>query len=310
VIEGFSHVFTGWTYAPVAGAPSRNDNPKNYLGTMLAVDANHDFGPKPLLAGMIAPPGQSMQQDLELAHQVIVGHANVGPFIGKQLIQKLVTSAPTPAYVARISAVWNDNGVGQRGDLKAVVRAILMDPEARGARKIDPAYGKLVEPAVYLASLLRASDGATDGVYLRAQSSNLAQNVFYAPSVFNFYSPAYLVPETALVGPEFQLFTSATALARTNVVNALVFGNGIAPDPTVSGATGTHLDLSAYAAAAGDAAALVDRANAYLLGGAMPGAMRATILAAVNAVPASDTVGRARTVLYLVFSSVQYQVQR
>jgi uncharacterized protein (DUF1800 family) len=309
VIEGFSHVFTGWTYAPAAGAPSRNNNPKNYLGTMLAVDANHDFGPKPLLAGVIAPPGQSMQEDLELAHQVIVGHANVGPFIGKQLIQKLVTSDPTPAYVARISAVWNDNGAGQRGDLRAVVRAILTDPEARGARKIDPAYGKLVEPAVYLASLLRATNGTTDGVYLRAQSSNLAQNVFYAPSVFNFYSPAYQVPETALVGPEFQLFTSATALGRANVVNALVFGT-IGPDPTVVGSTGTHLDLSPYVAVAGDAGALVDRANAYLLGGTMPAAMRATILTAVNAVPASDVTSRARTALYLVFSSVQYQVQR
>jgi uncharacterized protein (DUF1800 family) len=310
VIEGFSHVFTGWTYAPAPGAPSRSNNPKSYLGTMLAVDANHDFGPKALLGGVIAPANQSMQQDLEFAHQVIAGHANVGPFIGKQLIQKLVTSDPTPAYVARITAVWNDDGAGQRGDLKAVVRAILLDPEARGARKIDPAYGKLVEPAVYLASMLRAANGATDGVFPRAQSSNLSQNVFYAPSVFNFYSPAYQVPETSLIGPEFQLYTSATALGRANVVNALVFSSAIAPDPTVYGATGTRVDITPYVAVAGDAGALADRVNTYLLNAAMPASMRATVIAAVNAVPASDPTTRARTALYLVFSSVQYQVQR
>jgi uncharacterized protein (DUF1800 family) len=311
VIEGFSHVFTGWTYAPVAGQTSRNNNPKNYLGTMIAVDADHDFGAKLLLAGITAPANQSMQQDLEFAHQVIANHANVGPFIGKQLIQKLVTSDPTPGYVSRVSAVWSDNGAGLRGDLTSVIRAILLDPEARGARKIDPAYGKLVEPAVYLASVLRATNGSTDGVFPRLQSANLSQNVFSAPSVFNFYSPAYQVPATALVGPEFQLFTSATAIGRANVMNALLFSaNGIAPDASVFGATGTKVDLSPYTAVAASSAALADRANSYLLGGTMPASMRSAIMSAVDAVPVSDPATRARTALYLVLSSVQYQVQR
>jgi uncharacterized protein (DUF1800 family) len=310
-IEGFSHVFTGWTYAPLSGQPSRNNNPRNYLGSMIPVAANHDVNGKPLLSGVWTTPGLDMQQELQLAHQNIASHPNVGPFIGKQLIQKLVTSDPTPAYVARVTAVWNDNGAGQRGDLKAVVRAILLDPEARGARKIDPGYGKLVEPAVYLASVLRATNGQTDGVYPRAQSSNLAQNVFYAPSVFNFYSPSYQIPSSGLTGPEFQLYTSATAIARANVMNALLFSaNGIAPDPTVYGSTGTQLDLSPYIAVAGDAGALADRANAYLMNGTMSAAMRDAIVTAVNAVAASDTATRARTALYLVFSSTQYQVQR
>jgi uncharacterized protein (DUF1800 family) len=311
VIEGFSHVFTGWTYAPVAGTASHNNNPKNYLGAMIPVSANHDFSGKPLLSGVWAAANLDVQQDLVFAHQNIVNHPNVGPFLGKQLIQKLVTSDPTPGYVARVTGVWNDDGTGQRGNLKAVVRAILLDPEARGARKIDPDYGKLVEPAVYLASAVRAANGQTDGGYLRTQSSNLAQNVFYAPSVFNFYSPAYQVPGTGLTGPEFQLFTSATAIARANVMNALFFGvNGIGADPTVYGSTGTQVDLSAYAAVAGDAGALADRANAYLMNGTMPAAMRGAIVTAVNAVPSSDPTTRARTALYLVFSSAQYQVQR
>lgn len=311
VIEGFSHVFTGWTYAPLAGQASRNNNPRNYLGAMIPVTANHDFNGKPLLSGVWAAPNLSMQDDLQGAHQNIANHANVGPFIGKQLIQKLVTSDPTPGYVSRVSAVWNDNGAGIRGDLKAVVRAILLDPEARGARKIDPAYGKLVEPAVYLASVLRATNGSTDGVFPRLQSATLSQNVFYAPSVFNFYSPAYQVPSAGLVGPEFQLFTSATAIARANAMNALLFSaSGIAPDASVYGATGTKVDLSPYIAVAASSSALADRADAYLLGGTMPSSMRSAIVSAVEAVPASDPATRARTALYLVFSSVQYQVQR
>jgi uncharacterized protein (DUF1800 family) len=310
VVEGFSHIFTGWTYAPVAGAASRNNNPKNYLGTMLPVDANHDFGIKVLLSNLFVPPNQTMQQDLELAQQSIVQHPNVGPFIARQLIQKLVTGDPTPAYVTRVASVFNDNGAGQRGDLKAMVRALLLDPEARGARKIDPAYGKLTEPALFLTGLLRATNGTSDGVYPRAQASNLSQNVFYSPTVFNYYSPSYQVPGTALIGPEFQLLTSATAIARANVTNALIFGNGIAPDATVFGATGTQVDLSAYAAVAADAGALADRIDRNLLGGTMPAGMRSAIINAVNAVAASDSTGRARAALYLAFASPQYQVQR
>ena len=192
-----------------------------------------------------------------------------------------------------------------------MVRAILLDPEARGARKIDPAYGKLQEPVLWLAAMARATQAKSDGVYFRAQASSLSQNVFYAPSVFNFYSPAYQVPGTALIGPEFQLLTSATAIARANVANSLLFStNGIAPDSTVFGATGTKLDLSAYSAVANDANALADKVDRSLLNGTMPGAMRSAIVSAVNAVAATDAAGRARAALYLAFSSPQYQVQR
>ena len=311
VVEGFSHVFTGWTYPPVAGTASRNNNPRNYLGAMVGVDANHDFSSKLLLAGMTSPAGASMAQDLENAHQAIASHPNVGPFIGRQLIQKLVTGDPTPAYVARVTAAWNDNGAGQRGDLKAVLRAILLDPEARGARKIDPGYGKLQEPVLWLAALARATQAKSDGVYFRAQASSLSQNVFYAPSVFNFYSPSYEIPGTLLVGPEFGLFTSATAIGRANVANALLFtASGIPADSSVYGATGTQLDLSPYAAVAGDANALADRIDRTLLAGRMTAAMKSALVSAVNAVAATDPLGRARTALYLAFSSPQYQVQR
>jgi hypothetical protein len=251
-----------------------------------------------------------MQQDLLLALQNIAGHPNVGPFIGKQLIQKLVTSEPSPAYVARVTAAFDNNGAGQRGDLKAVVRAILNDPEARGARKIDPAYGKLIEPVLYMTGIARAIGAATDGVFFRAQSNALGQFVFYAPSVFNHYPFDYVVPGTPLLGPEFGIQTTTTAVSRANFANTLVFSNSIAPDASVYGATGTTTSLAAWQAVAADAGALADSLDRNLLGGTMSAAMRAAIVTAVNAASATDALARARTAIWLVVTSPQFQVQR
>jgi uncharacterized protein (DUF1800 family) len=309
-IKGFARVFTGWTYPVVYGATSRNNNPRNYLGNMLAIDANHETGTKLLLKGVVAPAGVPMPQDLDTALLNIVGHANVGPFIGRQLIQKLVTADPSPAYLARVTAVFDNNGAGQRGDLRAVVRAILTDAEARGARKIDPAYGKLVEPALYQTSLVRAFAGASDGVYLRAQSATLGQFVFYAPSVFNYYPFDYVVPGTTLLGPEFGIHTATTSIARANFANTLLFSNQINADNTVFGSSGTRLDLAPYQAIAQDPAALADRLDRNLLAGTMSAAMKGAIATAVNAVPATDPLGRARAAAWLVVTSPQYLVQR
>ena len=310
IIEGYAQVFTGWTYPAAPGATSKPNNPKSYLGSMVSVDAKHDFSAKTLLAGATAAAGLSMADDLAFAHRSIFQHPNVGPFISRQLIQKLVTSDPTPAYVARVAAVFANDGTGQRGNLRAVVRAILLDAEARGALKIDPGYGKLMEPALFAAATVRSLSGKSDGVFLRSQSASLSQDVFNAPSVFNFYSPSYVIPETTLVGPEFGLLTSATAIGRANFANTLVLGGDVAPDPSVFGATGTQLDVSAYAAVAANASALADRIEAKLLAGNMSTVLRQGIVSAVNAVAASDTTGRARTALYLTLSSPEYQVQR
>ena len=308
-IEGFAHVFTGWTYATIPGARARNNNPRNYEGDMIPVDATHDFGSKFLLGGVTAPAGLTVRADLEFALATIVSHPNVGPFIGRQLIQKLVASEPSPEFVARVAAVFADNGAGRRGDLKAVVRAILLDPDARGARTGEARDGKLSEPVLYLTAMARAFGGQTDGVYFRAASSTLSQFVFYAPSVFNFYPPGYVVPGTDLNGPEFALLTTATAINRANVAYSLIFSGTIAPDPTVFGATGTSINLAPYQAVAADATALVDRFDQMLMGGRMPDTMREAIVAAVNALPASDTLGRARAAAYLVISSPSFQVE-
>jgi uncharacterized protein (DUF1800 family) len=309
-IKGFSRVFTGWTYPTVAGAPSRGNNPRNYLGNMLGVAANHETGTKILLDGVVAAANLAMDDDLAFAHRNIFNHPNVGPFIVKQLIQKLVTSDPTPAYVSRVATVFNNNGAGLRGDLRAVVRAILLDPEARGAVKIDPAYGKLTEPVVYMTAVLRSLGGRTDGVYLRTASNTLGQYVFYPPSVFNYYPPDHVLPGTALLGPEFAIQNTSTAFARANFATALVLQTQIAPDSTVYGSTGTAVDLTAYQSLAADAGALADRLNTFLLAGRMTPAMRAAIVTAVNAVAATDPLGRARTAAWLVVTSPHFQVER
>jgi uncharacterized protein (DUF1800 family) len=309
-IEGFARAFTGWTYPTIPGATARNNNPRNYLGNMIPVTATHEFGTKALLRGVTAPANLTPQADLAFAHRNIFDHPNVGPFIGKQLIQKLVTSDPTPGYVARVASVFADNGAGQRGDLRAVVRAILLDPEARGARKIDPGYGKLSEPVLYLTSIARAFGARSDGVAFRAPSSQLGQFVFYPPSVFNYFPPDFSVPGTSMPGPEFGIQTTNTAIARTNVAGSIIFANQILPDSTVYGATGTVLDFGPYQAVAANAAALADLLDRDLMAGTMSAAMKAAIVGAVNAVPASDTLGRARTAAFLVVTSPQFQVER
>lgn len=309
-IDGFSRAFTGYTYATAPGQPARTNNPRYFEGTMVAVDANHETGTKQLLDGVVTPAGLSMADDLAFTLRNIANHANVGPFLGKQLIQKLVTGDPSPGYVARVTAVFDNNGVGQRGDLGAVVRAILTDVEARGAFKVDSGYGKMTEPIVYLAALARAFGGRTDGVAFRGASNTLGQFAFYSPSVFNFYPPGYVIPGTTLVGPEFRLQNTGTALARINFAQGFVFAGGASADPTVFGATGTAIDLAPYQAVAADAGALADRLDQFLLGRTMSKAMRQAIVTAVNAVPATDRVNRARTAAFLVVSAPQYQVQR
>ncbi|MBK9702641.1 MAG: DUF1800 domain-containing protein [Betaproteobacteria bacterium] len=308
-IEGFAHVFTGWTYPTAPGQSPRALNGQYYDGAMEERSAAHDTAEKTLLDATV-PANLPMSQDLAAAIRNVFLHPNVGPFISKQLIQKLVTGDPSPGYVARVAAAFDDNGAGVRGDLKAVVRAVLLDAEARGPVKLDPGYGKLREPVKFVAAAARALDAATDGVFLRAQPAAMGQPVFIAPSVFNYYPPDYIVPGTGVLGPEFALQNTTSSFARINFANALAYTTTIAPDPTVYGATGTQLDWSPLAARAADPAALVARLDRLLTHGTLSSAARSAVAAAVSAVPAGDALGRARMAFYLVLSSSQYQVER
>lgn len=310
IVEAYAHLFTGWTYPPRPGASSQWRNPINYEGSMVVFANHHDSGAKQVLDGQLIPAGQTPDKDLADGLDIIFNHPNVGPFIGKQLIQHLVTSNPSPDYVRRVATVFNNNGKGVRGDLRAVVRAILLDPEARGDLPASALFGHLREPGLFITALIRSVGGQSDGVYLRSQSSTMGQNIFISPTVFNYYSPSYRIPGSADIGPEFGILDTTTALARANFIYQMAYGNGAAPDASVTGSTGTTLDLTPYQAVAADADALVELLNQRLLYGRLSPAAHATVVQAVNAVASTDTTNRARMAVYLVATSMQSQVER
>ncbi len=324
-VNGFTKVFTGWTFCG-QGCPNSQSGIRNLRDPMVLNAANHDTTEKQILnypgAVSIIPAGLTPEQDLEMALDNVFYHPNVAPFIGKILIQQLVTSNPTPAYVGRISAVFNDNGQGIRGDLKAVVRAILTDPEARGNLKTDPDYGHLREPVLFVTNILRPANptanlnasgtcnNQSDGV-LNGSTLVLDQDVFNPPSVFNYYPLDYTLQNTNLHAPEFGIFSTGTALKRPNFVNQMIFGAGIAR--TGDAPCGTKIDLSRWQSlASSDAsgALLVNTINTEILHGSMSPQVRGHILTAVQAVAPTDSLKRARTALYLVATSAQFQVQR
>jgi hypothetical protein len=272
------------------------------------LDTNHDKGTKALLSypGAVdsaIPANEDGSVELAQALDNIFNHPNVGPFLGKQLIQHLVTSNPSPAYVARVSAAFDNNGGGVRGDMKAVVRAVLMDPEARGEVKTDPGYGHLREPVLFITGLLRAFGATSDGE-LAAQANAMDQNLFNSPTVFSYYPHDYLIPGTTVQGPEFGIQSSSAAEARLNFVNSLTT-TGIR---TTDG--GTAIDLSSLVPYAATPASLASRLNEMLLHGTMSSAMASAVTTAVTAVPATNPLLRVQTAVYLVAGSSQYQVQR
>ena len=309
-IEGFAAVFTGWTYPPLPGATSRWTNPVNFNGVMVAFDDQHDDTDlKPLLNGYTVPPNQSSAADLADALDNIFNHPNVGPFIGKQLIQHLVTSNPSPAYVARVSSVFANDGNGVRGNLAAVVRAILTDPEARGDAPASEQFGRLREPALFITAAMRSLGGKSDGVYLRSVSSAMGEPIFSPQTVFNFYPPSYAIPGTQTIGPEFGIDNAATALARANFLNTVIMQSGAAADPTVTGSIGTSISLAPYTSAT-DPATLIAQLNQVLMHGSLPADASSIILQAVQAANPADPSAPARTASYLILSSGQYQVER
>jgi uncharacterized protein (DUF1800 family) len=310
-IEGFAAVFTGWTYPPIGAASSQWTNPINFDGTMVSIPAHHQSGSKALLNGYTVPAGQTAQQDLANALDDIFNHPNVGPFISQRLIEHLVTSNPSPAYVGRVAAVFADNGQGVRGDLSAVVRAILTDTEARGDAPATAVFGHLREPALFITSALRSLGGQSDGVLPRSASSAMGQPIFTAETVFSFYPPNYQIPGTSTNAPEFGIDNAATALARANFINTVIMQNGAAADPTVTGSTGTSISLAPLASLTGNAS-VVAQLNQTLMHGSLASDASDIIVQAANAASAasSDPLAGARTSAYLLLSSAQYQVER
>jgi uncharacterized protein (DUF1800 family) len=324
IVEEFARVFTGWILAPALPGPEEiGGTVPNYRDPLrVRLDSQgreeyHDKGPKTLLNGFQLPGGRSQTQELNAAIDNIAFDPNVAPFIGKQLIQHLVTSNPTPGYVARISAVFTANA-NSSTQLYDVVRAILLDPEARGDF-IDPVaqpnYGKLREPVQFITNLLRAFNATSDGVLNSLNvggssigSADMSQNVFQAPSVFSFYPPTARVPGENALGPQFGIFSSLTSLRRANFANRVIFSNIPAAAPNRP--TGTSIDLSPWDPLASNPDQLIEALNQLLLHGAMSAEMRDSVRVAVETIPASNARLRVRTALDLIATSSQYQVQR
>lgn len=309
-VEGLARVFTGWTYAPRPGATPQAHNPTYYLAPMVLWPANHDVGEKRILDGRVLPAGQSGEQDLRAALDALFQHPNLGPFLARQLIQHLVTSNPSPGYIARVAAAFDGAGTGVRGDLRATVRALLLDPEARRDPGSDATFGRLREPVQFMLALLRGLGATGQGYGLVSPAASMAQNPWSAPSVFNFYSPGYRLPGTTLLAPTFQIYAESTAIRRANFVNTLIYGTFSLPSYAPTGATSVALDLAPWIALAGDPPALVTALDQRLMGGRMPADMRAVITQAVADTAASSPTNRARTALYLVATAPYYQVQR
>lgn len=277
------------------------------------------------LAGVQTYANNSMDQAIDN----IFNHPNVGPFVGKILIQHLVTSDPTPAYVSRVASKFNNNGVGVRGDMKAVIKAILLDPEARGDVKTDPNFGKLREPVQFATNIFRtfnvraaSGTGQTDGYIAFAggggnggrssEFNGMAQVPFFSPTVFNYFPPDYGVPGTGMIGPEFAIMTTGTAIQRANFVNRFVFNAiPIAVDAnTPAGLSLDFADLQALSTADATGNQLIEELNRRMLHSTMSDSMKATIRTAVTSIAATDPLGRTRQAIYLVATSSQYQVQR
>jgi uncharacterized protein (DUF1800 family) len=309
-VQGYARLFTGWTYPPLSGASSKWVNAINYQGAMVAFADHHDPEQKTLLNGTLVAAGGSPEADLKSGLDLLFGHPNVGPFVGKQLIQHLVTGSPSPAYVARVAAVFNDNGQGVRGDLGAVVKAILEDAEARGDVKTDATYGHLREPALFITSVVRSLGGQSDGVYLKNQANAMGQNIFTPPSVFSFYPPDYTAPNSTLIAPEFAIQNATTELARANFIYQMIYNGGAAADPTVTGSTGSSISLDALAAQAASDSSLLDALNTQLMHGALDQSTRGAISTALDGMDSTDATARAQMAVYLLTVSPQFQAQR
>ena len=325
VVREYAYALTGWTY-PAGGTSGwgcypTGANCRYYGGDMVPVDQYHDSATRKLLSGITLAAGHKTDVALERVLDSLMAHPNIAPFISKQLIQHLVMSNPTPAYVTRVATAFNAGkfgnfGTGQKGDMAATVAAILLDADARSTTATSTG-GRLREPVQMFTGVLRAMKGRTDGDALGYWwGTDLKQMVFRPPSVFNFFPPDYPVANTGnLVGPQFGIHSVNSGLQRLNFLTYVFDWNGSNPDANVPNAVGTKVDLTSFLADAPDAAKLVDRISLMVLGAPLPDASRTKTIEAVSWWTSSRDatnwqLNRVKAAAYLVFASPQYQVLR
>ncbi len=338
-VKEFSRVFTGWSLshtnvfneAGAYAAPISNTEP------MKAYASFHDSEAKTLLNGEVIAAGKTPMEDMQAAINNIMSHKNVAPFIGKKLIQYLVTSNPSTAYVERVSKIFNDNGSGVKGDLKAVIKAIYLDDEAQNP-PVDSAnyYGKLKEYPLLVSGLWRAfkaqgipvtnKDKSVDTIRYMSGVLNAEQEAFFAPSVFNFYQSEYSPPGALaahkLLAPEFQVFNGSSAVLQANLLGKMIYNRDMTDKDLWTG-TGQEwgtvnnwnnppvhakLNLSEEVAVAASPSALVDRLNLLLTHGQISkedSALIATHIGLLN-----EPLARVYEAAFLIAVSPEYAIQR
>lgn len=306
-------VFTGWAFNSTAANPNFRSSAADYINPMMLYPAFHDDTQKTVVGGKVIPAGQGGVKDLGSQLDALFNHANTGPFISRQLIQKLVTSNPSPGYVYRVAQVFANNGAGVRGDLGAVVRAILTDYEARAPGILaTPGHGKLKEPLVRATALLRAFGGGSEsGRFAISNPENLlAQAALRAPTVFNFFDPDFVKPgalaAAGLYAPEYEILTATTAITVPNFLYTYIYNTRSAANPATIG-----LKLDDLLALARTPQALVDQLNAVLSAGTIPKPMSDRIVAALAAMPANTAdLEKVRSAIYLVVTSPEGAIQK
>lgn len=302
-VSGLARVFTGLTYAS-----SDSTTPDRHRLPMVMNASLHETGASTFL-GTTVPAGTDGLSALKMALDTIFNHPNVAPFVSRQLIQRLVTSNPSPAYVGRVAAAFSDNGGGVRGDMKAVIRAILVDAEARtDANLASDSFGKLREPIMRLTGWARAfqASSPSDAWAIGDTSSTtnrLAESPGRSQSVFNFFRPGYAPPNTAiaarnLVAPEFQITNELSTIAYINYMQALI----------QNGAGDMKADYSSLTGLAADSQGLIDRVNLVLAAGQLGAATMATIKSAVESIAATASANRIYTAILLTMASPDYLV--
>ncbi len=295
---------------------------------MVMYEDHHEPGPKTLLGGYLVPPGQTGMEDIEEAIAHLADHPNVGPFMARRLIQRLVKSNPSPAYIERIAAVFANDGSGNRGNLGAVVRAILLDEEARRdpGDDADGDGGRLREPFLRFVSLLRAFDAASPSGEFLVEANGIGflvgQHPMASPSVFNFFQPDFApngpIQQAGLTAPEFQITTDASVVWIANLVTALAFDeSGLTTDVAVfrPGSISQQdaqlrFDFSDEIAIAGDIDALLDRLDLLLTYGTLSDESRTEIRSVLEDPALVDPALRVRVALHFILMSPDYSVVR
>ena len=301
MVTATARALTGWTYPTAPKATARTNNPAYYIGQMFAVESEHDSTTKSIIGGVQVPAGQTAEGDLDTVLNALMAQTTIAPFVSKQLIQHLVTSDPSPAYIQRVSKVFLNNGYGVEGDMKAILMAILTDQEARAgdnpSATVNANFGHLREPILLVGNLLRglnATLGASSTVYNNA--TTLGQDLFYPPTVFSYFSPLYTL-EDGKPAPEFQIYSTQTASSRANLINTVLYG---ALDKS------TKVNLAAFEAQDTSVSSLLDYISYVFLHHSMSTDLQQQAGAAASA--ATGTTAQTQAALYVVLTSSEYQV--